>query len=220
MLCRLVKRVERLIKSTGGWNQFLSPDLETLMFGDAQYLENNAFSTSHQSVNVYGLPEKCYEVRTEDTAVDVQIHKKGFVYSENESKSAHAKYGNKEDLEQKTTSTVEQKSEPEDVYIDSYDLDESLIPEELRDEVMDLPVRGALRGWYYLVQYEGKLRTYTAKKTSVMFIPLLRNGQVKMITVSVVQEDRIIYISKDMFKRYEQGLSDPDGIEVRRTFSS
>ena len=25
--------------------------------------------------HVYGLPEKCYEVRTEDTAVDVQIHK-------------------------------------------------------------------------------------------------------------------------------------------------
>ncbi len=45
------------------------------MFGDSQYLENNAFSTSHQSVNVYGLPEKCYEVRAEDTAIDVQIHK-------------------------------------------------------------------------------------------------------------------------------------------------
>ena len=99
-------------------------------------------------------------------------------------------------------------------------MDESLIPEELRDEAIDLPVRGALRGWYFLVQYEGKLRSYTAKKTAAMFIPLLRNGQVKMITVSVVQEDRIIYISKDMFKLYEQGLSDPDGIEVRRTFSS
>jgi hypothetical protein len=47
------------------------------MFGDAAYLENNAFSTSHQSVNVYGLPEKCYEIRTEDNAVDVQIHERG-----------------------------------------------------------------------------------------------------------------------------------------------
>ena len=216
----LVKRVERLIKSTGGWNQFLSPDLETLMFGDAQYLENNAFSTSHQSVNVYGLPEKCYEVRTEDTAVDVQIHKKASAYSENKNEPTHEEYENEEGLAHKTASTVEQNSEPEDVYIDSFDLDESLIPEELRDEAIDLPVRGALRGWYFLVQYEGKLRSYTAKKTAAMFIPLLRNGQVKMITVSVVQEDRIIYISKDMFKLYEQGLSDPDGIEVRRTFSS
>ena len=72
---RLVKRVESLIKSTDDWKEFLSPDLENLMFDDPHYLENNAFSTSHQSVNVYGLPERCYEVRTEDNAVDVQIHK-------------------------------------------------------------------------------------------------------------------------------------------------
>lgn len=32
-------------------------------------------SSHHQSVNVYGLPEKIYEVRTEESAVDVQIHK-------------------------------------------------------------------------------------------------------------------------------------------------
>ncbi len=72
---RLVKRVENLIRSSNSWAEFMSPDLEKLMFNDEHYLENNAFSTSHQSVNVYGLPEKRYEVRTEETAVDVQIHK-------------------------------------------------------------------------------------------------------------------------------------------------
>ena len=46
-----------------------------LMFDDPNYLENNAFSTGHQSVNVYGLPERRYEVRSEDNAVDVQIHR-------------------------------------------------------------------------------------------------------------------------------------------------
>ena len=51
-----------------------------------------------------------------------------------------------------------------------------------------------------------------------MFIPQMRNGQEKMVTVSVVEEDRIIYISKDMFKLYEKGLSEPEGIELRRTF--
>ena len=71
----LVKRVERLIKSTGSWHEELTPDLEKLMFGDSHYLENNSFSTSHQSVNVYGLPEKRYEVRAEDSAVDIQIHR-------------------------------------------------------------------------------------------------------------------------------------------------
>lgn len=73
---RLVKQVENLICSTDEWNEFLSPDLEDLMFDDSNYLENNAFSTSHQSVNVYGLPERRYEVRTEDNAVDVQIQKR------------------------------------------------------------------------------------------------------------------------------------------------
>lgn len=72
---RLVKRVEKLIQSTDDWNEFLSPDLEDLMFSDPNYLENNAFSTGHQSVNVYVLPEKRYEIRAEDNAVDVQIHR-------------------------------------------------------------------------------------------------------------------------------------------------
>ena len=45
------------------------------MFNDKRWLENNSFSTSHQSVNVYGLPEKRFEVRSEDAAVDIQIHR-------------------------------------------------------------------------------------------------------------------------------------------------
>ena len=72
---RLVKRVERLIKGTSVWTERLSPALEEMMFGNDHFLEDNAFSTSHQSVNVYGLPEKRYEVRTEDSAVDIQIHR-------------------------------------------------------------------------------------------------------------------------------------------------
>lgn len=71
----LVKRVEHLIQKSGAWEELLSPDIEKIMFGDSNYLENNAFSTSHQSVNVYGLPEKSYEVRTEENAVDIQVHK-------------------------------------------------------------------------------------------------------------------------------------------------
>lgn len=86
---RLVKRVENLIHSTDERNEFLSPDLEDLMFDDPNYLENNAFSTSHQSVNVYGLPERRYEVRTEDNAVDVQIHKKLFLQEENHQQVQH-----------------------------------------------------------------------------------------------------------------------------------
>ena len=71
----LVKRVEQLFKSSDSYVEFQTHDLEQHIFGNAQYLEENAFSTGHQSVNVYRLPEKCYEVRSEDTAVDVQIYR-------------------------------------------------------------------------------------------------------------------------------------------------
>ena len=196
---RLVKRVENLIHNTDSWTEFLSPDLEDLMFGDSKYLENNAFSTSHQSVNVYGLPEKCYEVRTEDAAVDVQIHKA-------------SKSGIDHD------SSNETKEITNDDYVDSYQLKEELIPEELRKDAIDLPVKGAIKGWCYLVPYDGKLKNHTIKKTDAMFIPLLRNGQEKMVSVSVVKEDRIIYISEDMFMLYEQSLSEPEGIELRKGF--
>ena len=201
---KLVKRVENLIRSTGSWAGFLSPDLENLMFDDPKYLENNTFSTSHQSVNVYGLPENCYEIRTEDTAVDVQIHKAV--------KAASSVYDNED---RKNNSQTQ-----DDDYIDSYDLDETLIPEELRKGAIDLPVSGAFRGWFFLVPYDGKLVNHTTKPTVPMFIPLIRNGQEKMVSVLVVEADRIIYISEDMFKLYEEGLSDPDGIVLRRNFFS
>lgn len=191
---RLVKRVENLIRNTDSWNEFMTSDLEEIMFDDSNYLENNAFSTSHQSVNVYGLPEKKYEIRAEDTAVDVQIHK-NFVSSSSE-------------------------KENEDcagTFIDSYKLDENLIPEILREDAIDLPVTGALSGWYYLVPYQGKLKSYTDKPVIAMFTPQLRNGQEKRVSVSVCEDDRIIYISRNMFEVYEEGLSNPDGIEVQKT---
>lgn len=71
---KLIKKVEKLCKEQSIWSERLSPLLEEIMFGSKSYLEDNSFSTSHQLVNVYGKPEKRYEVRSEDNAVDVQIH--------------------------------------------------------------------------------------------------------------------------------------------------
>lgn len=70
----LVKTVERLCKEQPEWGVHLSPIIEKAIFGSETYLEDNSFSTSHQLVNVYGKPEKKYEVRSEDNAVDVQVH--------------------------------------------------------------------------------------------------------------------------------------------------
>ncbi len=70
----LIKKVERLCKGQPMWSEQQSPVIEELMFGSKTFLEDNSFSTSHQLVNVYGKPEKRYEVRSEENAVDVQIH--------------------------------------------------------------------------------------------------------------------------------------------------
>ena len=70
----LIKKVERLCKEQPVWSEQQSPAIEEIIFGSKTYLEDNSFSTSHQLVNVYGKPEKRYEVRSEDNAVDVQIH--------------------------------------------------------------------------------------------------------------------------------------------------
>lgn len=79
---KLVKRIERLIKKTSLWKEFNSHDIEKIMFDNPLYLEKNSFATSHQSVNVYGLPENKYEIRAEDSAVDIQIHKAAVESSE------------------------------------------------------------------------------------------------------------------------------------------
>ncbi len=70
----LVKQVEGLCKRQGCYAEMHTHFLERLMFGSESYLEDNSFSTTHQLVNVYGEPETYYEIRSEDAAVDVQVH--------------------------------------------------------------------------------------------------------------------------------------------------
>lgn len=71
----LVKRIETLLKSTVDYNEIMSSALEKMMFDSTTFIEENAFSTAHQSVNIYGSTERRYEIRSEETAVDIQLHK-------------------------------------------------------------------------------------------------------------------------------------------------
>ncbi len=70
----LVRKLENLIKEND-YAEFSSKEVEKLMFGSETYLEENAFSTGHQNVNVYNLPQKCYEIRSGDYSIDIQVHK-------------------------------------------------------------------------------------------------------------------------------------------------
>ncbi len=72
----LIKKMEELIKNTNEYSEYSSNEIEQMIFGNTKYLEDNTFVTNHQSVNVYGVPEQIYEIRTENNAIDIQIHKK------------------------------------------------------------------------------------------------------------------------------------------------
>lgn len=72
---RLIKRMEHYIKDTDQYTEYSSHTIEQMMFGKPDYLEENSFSTAHQNVNVYGLPEQIYEIRSEESAIDIQIKK-------------------------------------------------------------------------------------------------------------------------------------------------
>lgn len=196
---RLVKRVEQLVKSTNAWMELFTPDIELLMFGSSNYLENNAFSTSHQSVNVYGLPEKCYEVRTEDNAVDIQIHR-----------GAPISVFKQVAVEETAVSFTDNSEDTGGT--------ENPIPKKLRKDAIEIQVVGAKTGKYYLIPYSGKLKKYTDKKVISMFIPQIRSGKERLVSVSVVEDDRLIYISKDSFKTYEKGFTDSVTIELRKTY--
>ena len=72
-----IKRLESIIDYylAGVTQKWASDDIEEKLFGQIAYIEQNTFATTHQSINVYTQPEKQYEIRCEDMAIDVQIHK-------------------------------------------------------------------------------------------------------------------------------------------------
>lgn len=72
-----INRLEKIIQYyvAGVTQKWHSYDIEEKLFGQVDYIEQNTFATMHQSINVYTKPEKQYEIRCEDTAIDVQINR-------------------------------------------------------------------------------------------------------------------------------------------------
>lgn len=71
-----IGEIETLVKSGSAFSEYASRIVEEMIWGNESYLEDNTFSTGHQMVNVYRKPERYYEVRSDDSAIDVQIHEK------------------------------------------------------------------------------------------------------------------------------------------------
>lgn len=70
---KYVREIEKLCVSEGCACSDAG-EWEKRIFGNEHFIEENAFPTGHQSVNVYGIPEKKYEIRADDNAVDIQIN--------------------------------------------------------------------------------------------------------------------------------------------------
>lgn len=85
---------------------------------------------------------------------------------------------------------------------------------ELPKGYIELNVTGAIDGICYLVPYNGKLRNYTTKKATTMYIPQVRAGKETKVPVSVVEEDHIIFITKELYKMHEKGLKSASEIEL------
>lgn len=73
-----LKKIQRIVqlineKAKDNSAQFDCFDIEKVMFKNKNFIYENSFSTTHQSVNVYSEAEKLYEFRCEETAIDIQV---------------------------------------------------------------------------------------------------------------------------------------------------
>jgi len=73
---RKVAQIEKLVRSGGAFSEYVSNDIEKVIWGKENYLEENTFTTGHQMVNVYCKQERYYEVRSDDSAIDIQVRGK------------------------------------------------------------------------------------------------------------------------------------------------
>lgn len=73
-----LKKIQKIVhlineKTKDNSTQFHSNEVEKIMFKNNNYINENSFSTTHQSVNVYSEAEMLYEIRCEETAIDIQV---------------------------------------------------------------------------------------------------------------------------------------------------
>ena len=146
-------------------------------------------------MNVYKLPERIYEVRTDESAVDVQIHRSA------EPISAHATNIGNDICEGELIA---------DDLVKFYDR----IHGKLRKNAVRVKVAIPDLGDFYLVPFSDKLKKYTDKRVTTMFIPIDVLGRQIKVSVCVVKEDRLIYIASDKFNSYKKWLIDPEGIKL------
>ena len=100
-------------------------------------------------------------------------------------------------------------------------LDIMKVPLDLRDGAKRICVKNndSQKENFLLVPFEGKLKTYTRNVMVAGFIPQTLNEKSKVISVAVDEQAHIIYITNSAFKKYKEGLTMSDYIELRNSSS-
>ncbi|MEK7263623.1 MAG: AAA domain-containing protein [Bacteroidota bacterium] len=73
-----LEKIQRMLElitqnATDRFTQIHSSEIERIIFGNENFINENSFSTTLQSVNIYSESEKLYEVRCDESTIDVQI---------------------------------------------------------------------------------------------------------------------------------------------------
>jgi len=50
-----------------------SKEIEKILFKDENYIENNSYASGHDNINIFGLSEMKYFIKSSDTAIDIQL---------------------------------------------------------------------------------------------------------------------------------------------------
>jgi len=66
-ICQSEKEIKEVLA------EYNDQEIEKILFGTTNKIEEISFPTAHQDVNVYSRLDKKYEIRYDDSAVDIQI---------------------------------------------------------------------------------------------------------------------------------------------------
>ncbi len=111
-------------------------------------------------------------------------------------------------LTSQTTSESQKQYVPFNKNPRAFGLDESVIPDELKNKSKILLVKGDLKGWFFLIHYDGKLNNYIDKPLKQYHALLERKGQLKKIVVSVSIADKTIFMHDNFYEMYRKKIND------------
>ncbi|MFP5043060.1 DEAD/DEAH box helicase [Parasediminibacterium sp. JCM 36343] len=71
---KFINEIGLSFKNNFGNSRILnSREVEKVLFNDENYIENNSYVSGHDNVNVFGLSEMKYFIKSNDTAIDIQL---------------------------------------------------------------------------------------------------------------------------------------------------